>query len=241
MNKTNNKSIVLPLGILGILIFGLVVMPGVVSAQYNSPYFSYGAGNSSYTNNIIQNNPEPVISSINPNSSNLGVGTKTVTITGSGFVPSSIARINGSNRSTTFIDSAHLLTQITGNDTYTYRENGGFFISVWNGAPGGGASNAAFFTINDGSATNINNNNGAYMNNNGGNSFTDTPQTGNGNSTNNGYSSLASNAIYGSNSFLPSGIMGWILFAILILIIVILARKIFSGERKYHSEPLKHA
>jgi hypothetical protein len=54
-------------------------------------------------------------------------------------------------------------------------------------------------------------------------------------------SEVASNVVYGSNGFLPSGIIGWILFAILVLIIVILARKAFGGEKNYHSTPLKHA
>jgi hypothetical protein len=54
-------------------------------------------------------------------------------------------------------------------------------------------------------------------------------------------STIAANAVYGSNGFIPSGIMGWILFAILMLIIVILVRKVFGGERNYHSTPLKQA
>jgi hypothetical protein len=54
-------------------------------------------------------------------------------------------------------------------------------------------------------------------------------------------SNLAANAIFGSNSFLPSGIIQWILFAILILVIVIIARKIFGADKKYHETPLKHA
>jgi hypothetical protein len=52
---------------------------------------------------------------------------------------------------------------------------------------------------------------------------------------------LAANAVYGSDSFMPSGLLQWIFFAILILIIVILVRKIFGGEKNYHQTPLKHA
>jgi hypothetical protein len=51
---------------------------------------------------------------------------------------------------------------------------------------------------------------------------------------------LAANAIFGSNTFLPSGLIQWVLFAILILLIVILVRKIFGHEAKYHATPLKH-
>jgi hypothetical protein len=54
-------------------------------------------------------------------------------------------------------------------------------------------------------------------------------------------SNLVANAVYGSNSFMPSGILQWILFAILVLLIVILVRKIFGGAKDYHSTPMKHA
>lgn len=53
-------------------------------------------------------------------------------------------------------------------------------------------------------------------------------------------SGLAANAFYGSNSFLPSGIVQWIIFAIFILLLVILARIVFGGRENYHSTPLKH-
>lgn len=54
-------------------------------------------------------------------------------------------------------------------------------------------------------------------------------------------STLPANVIYGSNTFVPSGLLQWILLAILILIIVILSRKVFNGEKKFHSSPMKHA
>ena len=60
------------------------------------------------------------------------------------------------------------------------------------------------------------------------------------NSANNNGNSLAANAVYGSNSFLPSGLIQWILFAIFILLLVILTRKIFGAENNYQSIPLKH-
>jgi len=54
-------------------------------------------------------------------------------------------------------------------------------------------------------------------------------------------SNLAANAVFGStNSFMPSGLIEWVLFAILVLIIVILVRKIYGGSEKYHAMPMKH-
>ena len=61
--------------------------------------------------------------------------------------------------------------------------------------------------------------------------------------TDNKYESLAAGAIFGTSnlSFLPSGLLQWILFAILILIIVILARRVFGGTKRFLQMPLKHA
>lgn len=65
-----------------------------------------------------------------------------------------------------------------------------------------------------------------------------TTLDGSGNTDNN--SSLAANILYGSNSFLPSGLIQWILFAIFILILIILTRRIFGGREAYQATPLKH-
>lgn len=250
MKRINNKSIILGLGILVILAFALIFVPfnKAAAAAYGTN-FTYQTNDGSYNNGAPAENPKPTVNSINPKSSNVGVGTKTITITGGGFVPSSVARVNGSNRPTTFIDDSHLLVQINGNDTSAYRTNGGFFITVWSGAPGGGYSNSAFFTVNTVVAPVANTNNSSPDN------FTDTPQTSNttsnttNNTTNNtttndstdSYSGLASNAILGGNNFLPSGLAQWIIFAIIILLIVILVRKIFGARESYDEIPMKHA
>ena len=254
MKKINNKSINLSLKMLTLLAFVFIFIPFKQAAAqavgYNYVYNSYTG--QTINNPVDINNPVPSIDSINPKSSNLGVGTKTITITGSGFVPSSVARINASNRPTTFIDSSHLLVQITGNDTYAYRTNGGFYVTVFNGVPSGGFSNAVFFIVNSNTATTNTNTGNNYnsattnftdtnsntnTNPNPNGTFTDTPNSAN--NPNSG-SALASNAIYGSNSFLPSGLIQWILFAIFILLLVILVRRIFGAKEKYQSTPLKH-
>lgn len=72
------------------------------------------------------------------------------------------------------------------------------------------------------------------------NNSTDNTNTSNTDTSSDG-SNLASSVILGSGGFLPSGIVGWILFAILILIIVILVRKVTGGAKRYHETPLKHA
>lgn len=55
------------------------------------------------------------------------------------------------------------------------------------------------------------------------------------------YSSIAANSVFGGFSFLPSGLMQWILLAIFIVVIVILIRKATGKDEEYYSTPLKHA
>ncbi len=55
------------------------------------------------------------------------------------------------------------------------------------------------------------------------------------------FSDITANALYGANGFFPSSLMGWLLFAIIVLIIIILARKFMGLEKKYHSVTLKHS
>jgi hypothetical protein len=252
MKKINNKSIVFALITLAILALGLALVPFKGAAAYGTNFiYQSPEGNLDQRPATPVNNPRPGIGAISPSSSNVGVGTKTITITGNGFIPSSVARLNASDRPTTFIDSSHLLVQITGNDTYAYRTNGGFYITVYNGGPGGGYSNAVFFTVNDtvpAPATGINRNTGNNFSDynpapavNYGNTpdnFTDTTQV---NYSDQAYRNLTSNAIYGSNTFLPSGLVQWVLFAIIIVLIVILVRRISGAREKYHEAPLKHA
>ena len=252
MKRFNKKSINYGLKTLTILAFVFIFMPfNMASAQIcgdggcNSVYKTpsspiYGDINNPYT---VAPNPKPIIDSINPSGSNRGSSPKTITVTGSGFVRGSIARVNDSSRFTTFIDDSHVLVGLTSDDM---NRNNGFFLTIYNPAPGGGYSNAIYFTINNGANVNNNNNNNTNngnvyptANNNGGadsTTYSDTNSNNNGNSA----SDLASNAIFGANGFLPSGIIQWILFAIFILIIVILIRRISGAKQKYEDAPLKH-
>ncbi len=236
MKNINKKSISLSLKVLSILAFGLIFVPfNIASASSYGINYVYNSGTGSNQNQTETNNPKPSISSINPKSSNVGDSTRTITVFGDGFIPSSIVRVNNSNRPTTFIDSSHLLVKITDNDTYAYETNGEFYITVFNRAPGGGYSNAVVFTVNKVIAPVANTSNG--------NTSPKTTQTENktNNDAKSNYSNLASNAIFGSNSFLPSGLIQWVIFAIIILLIIIFARKVFGAEKNYHEAPMKHA
>jgi hypothetical protein len=224
MSRINKKPISFGLKALFILIFSILIIPAIASADS-----VYSGQSVNQTPPLVDNNTWQIINSISPSSANRSIDTENVIITGDGFQPTSIARVNGSDRSTTFIDNSHLSVRLNPNDTY--RTDGGFYITVFNEASGNGSySNSAFFTVNyDASSVNSNNNDNSSSN------ATQTENTSTDNS-----SDLASSAIFGTNSLLPSGLIQWILFAILILVIVILARKIFGGKERYNETPMKH-
>jgi len=89
-------------------------------------------------------NPVPMASSLSPNSA-VAPGPNTwVTITGSNFVPGSVALWNGSQRTTVFVNSGQLRTAIPAADLVKPGLNK---IRVSNPVPGGGRSAALTFTV----------------------------------------------------------------------------------------------
>ena len=92
-------------------------------------------------------NPEPLISSLLPNSATAGDAriSLSLTVNGSGFSFSSVVRWNGSDRSTTFVSEAELQASIPASDLATA---GTAFVTVFTPAPGGGTSNGLPFGIN---------------------------------------------------------------------------------------------
>ena len=93
-----------------------------------------------------QSNPVPTISSVSPSTVTASAGATTVTVNGSGFIPISTVQWNQSNRTTTFVSSTQLQVMLTAADLAA---GGTGQIVVVNPTPGGGASGAATFTINN--------------------------------------------------------------------------------------------
>src|SRR4029453_17585863 len=93
---------------------------------------------------ILQTNPEPTITSLNPSTANVGSTHFSLTVTGTNFVSGSMVRWNGANRPTTFVSSTQLTAAIPATDVATA---GTANVAVFNPAPGGGTSNAVAFTI----------------------------------------------------------------------------------------------
>ncbi len=89
-------------------------------------------------------NPIATASSVSPSSASAGSGNLYVKITGSGFIPGAVARWNGAERTTYFIDTTHLQVAIPASDL---TGAGSGSLTVLN--PGAAAASAAVtFTIN---------------------------------------------------------------------------------------------
>ncbi len=90
-------------------------------------------------------NPVPGVSSISPTSAPAGSRAVTLTVTGSSFISSSVVRWNGADRATTFRSSTQLAAEISPSDLTSA---GSAQVTVFNPAPGGGASGSQAFAIN---------------------------------------------------------------------------------------------
>ena len=91
-------------------------------------------------------NPVPTLSSLAQTSATAGNAGFTLTVSGSNFIDSSVVRWNGSDRTTTYVNSGQLTAQILTSDLATA---GYFPVTVFNPAPGGGISNSLQFTVNN--------------------------------------------------------------------------------------------
>ncbi|MGA2712969.1 MAG: discoidin domain-containing protein [Bryobacteraceae bacterium] len=89
--------------------------------------------------------PPPDIDSLIPNFATAGGTGFTLSAAGNGFVPGSVVQWNGSNRTTTFVNSTALSAMIPATDLTSA---GTAVVTVVNPAPGGGVSSGQTFTIN---------------------------------------------------------------------------------------------
>lgn len=92
------------------------------------------------------NNPAPKLTSVSPSSIAMGGAAFGITLTGTGFVSSSVVSWNGSPRSTAFESATELKATVLAGDIAAA---GKARITVVNPTPGGGVSNALTFTVTD--------------------------------------------------------------------------------------------
>jgi hypothetical protein len=122
---------------------------------YEFRYFPNGGNTLTATSPAVTvqgttTNPVPVVTSLTPASIVAGSPAFSLTINGSGFTSSSVARWNGADRPTTFVSSSQLRAAITAADVAVV---GSAAVTVFSPTPGGGTSSALAFAITAGSAT----------------------------------------------------------------------------------------
>jgi hypothetical protein len=89
-------------------------------------------------------NPAPTLTSLSPAQASAGGSAFTLTVTGSGFVSSSVVQWNGSSRPTTFVSSTQLQAAIAAADIATA---GTVQVTIQTPTPGGGTSSPVSFSI----------------------------------------------------------------------------------------------
>lgn len=120
-----------------------VASPATLSISVNNG--APGGGTSSALT-LTVNTPVPSLSSISPNSATAGSSALTLTVTGSNFVSGSVVKVNGSNRTTTFVSNTQLRAAIPASDLAT---GALLSVTVFTPAPGGGISASVTFTVNN--------------------------------------------------------------------------------------------
>jgi trimeric autotransporter adhesin len=89
-------------------------------------------------------NPAPTIASITPSSLVAGTSSQTLTVTGSGFISSSVINLNTTALSTTYVSSTSLQATVPAS---AIAADGTIRISVTNPSPGGGTSQEQSYAI----------------------------------------------------------------------------------------------
>lgn len=133
-----------------------VTASGVATTGLRNLTVTNPDGQQSTGNNVItvtsSNNPVPTITSLVPNTRQAGLGGFTLTVNGTNFVSTSVVRWNGSDRTTSFVNSGQVTATINAADVAV---SGSANVSVFNPAPGGGVSGTLPFTITTGSPVNV--------------------------------------------------------------------------------------
>ena len=248
MNIKNMKNLIAPKFItFSVIALSLLAIPATqIKANYQvgwqgDTYVGYQAYTPPVNNiNNYVVNPVPVVTYVSPNSVPRN-SYQTITVSGYNFIQGSVIRINGTDLMTTYLNSGTLTTEL--NPT-ALQYSSHYSVAVFNPSPAGGISNQVTFTIKDNYNTGYANN--TQTTNNGTNNTQASNQNNSSNSTNTQDATtattkdLAASAIFGSNAFMPSSLLQWIFFFILILLGVILWRRLYVSEEEKRM-PLKHA
>jgi trimeric autotransporter adhesin len=89
-------------------------------------------------------NPAPTVASVSPSTLLIGSTSPTITVTGSGFVPTTMIQVNGSARPTSFISTTQVSATLVAADVAT---GATLSLTVVNGTPGGGTAAPASIMV----------------------------------------------------------------------------------------------
>jgi hypothetical protein len=103
-------------------------------------------GGASNSVSFAVNNPAPTITSLSPASATAGAAAQTLTINGTNFLSTSAVTYNGVGHTATFVSASQLTISLTTGDQATAGIDP---VVVTNPTPGGGASSAVNFTVNN--------------------------------------------------------------------------------------------
>jgi hypothetical protein len=103
-------------------------------------------GGASNALNFMLDNPLPTLTSLSPSSATAGAAAQALTINGTGFLSTSTVTYNGVGHAATYVSATQLTVTLSAGDQGTV---GAYAVVVTNPAPGGGASNALNFTVNN--------------------------------------------------------------------------------------------
>jgi hypothetical protein len=104
------------------------------------------SSSSGTTISLEVDNPAPTITSLTPTTALEGTASAIVTITGTGFVPSTVINVNGSARTTTYINATQVSAALPTSD---FTAAGSLSFTAVNSAPGGGTSAAMSLSVNN--------------------------------------------------------------------------------------------
>jgi outer membrane protein assembly factor BamB len=121
--------------------------PGTVTGgTYNLSFSASNGVGTDVTQNFVLTvaNPVPTITSLTPTSINSGSPDMTVAITGTGFVPTSVAQANSTDLATTFVSSTQLSATIP---AAMLVNAASLTVTVTTPSPGGGTSGGSGFQV----------------------------------------------------------------------------------------------
>jgi hypothetical protein len=123
---------------------GDIAAAGTASVTVFTPSPGGGLSAAALSFTIAPVPPVPAVTTLTPSSVAAGSPAFTLTVTGSGFVTSSVVRWNGADRATTYVGGSQLQATVGAGDITAA---GTASVTVFTPSPGGGLSGALPFTI----------------------------------------------------------------------------------------------